>query len=359
MTYQNSSGSIFMQNPVCPVPHYHTDTIVIGHGSGGQMTHDLIQNIFQSQIGNEYLFQGNDSAKIKLPNNQSQIAISTDSHVISPLFFPGGDIGRVAVCGTVNDITTSGAQPLFLTAGFIIEEGFPVSSLQRIVKSIAETCLEAGVKIVAGDTKVVEKGSADGIFINTSGFGVIPDNRQLGGEFAQPGDAVLITGTLGDHAIAVLQARGELGFDSNIESDVAPLNYMIDNLLTAVPDVHVLRDPSRGGLATSLKEIACQSQVGIDLFEKHIPINHQVRSACEMLGFDPLYLANEGKMIIILPDNHAEKALEIIKKSPYGKNAKRIGLITHEHPKDVLLHTPYGSTRLLDMLAGEILPRIC
>lgn len=359
MTSQNSSEPVSMQGPVCPVPHYPTDTIVMGHGSGGQMTHDLIQNIFQSQLGNVYLAEGNDSARITLQQLQGQLAVSTDSHVISPLFFPGGDIGRVAVCGTVNDIVTSGAQPAFLTAGFIIEEGFSMASLQKIVRSIAETCQEAEVKIVAGDTKVVDKGSADGIFINTAGFGIIPQNLRLGGQYAQPGDAVLISGTLGDHGIAVLQARGELGFDSQIQSDVAPLNHMIHDLLDKVQDVHVLRDPSRGGLATSLKEIACQSQIGIDLFEEDIPINQEVRIACEMLGFDPLYLANEGKMIIILPANQADNALELIKKHPYGASAMRIGSVSYEHHTQVLLHTAYGSSRILDMLAGEILPRIC
>jgi hydrogenase expression/formation protein HypE len=348
-----------MQGPVCPLPHQHTDTVVIGHGSGGQMTQDLIRNIFQSRIGNPILAEGNDAARLSFDGKSGQLAVSTDSHVVSPLFYPGGDIGRLAVCGTVNDVAMLGAKPAFLTAGFILEEGFLMDDLHHIVDSMAEACQEADVQIVAGDTKVVEKGKADGVFINTAGFGLIPDGRQIGGQFAKPVDAVLISGSLGDHGIAILQARGDLGFDSQIQSDVAPLNHMIEALLQAVPDVHVLRDPTRGGLATSLKEIACQSLVSIHLDEEALPIKDDVRVACEMLGFDPLYLANEGKAIVILPEQYAEKALQILRKSPYGTSATRIGVISSEDPGVVLLKTAYGTTRILDLLAGEILPRIC
>jgi hydrogenase expression/formation protein HypE len=348
-----------MQGSVCPLPYQHTDTVVIGHGSGGQMTQDLIQNIFQSRIGNPILAEGNDAARLRLDEKSGQIAVSTDSHVVSPLFYPGGDIGRLAVCGTVNDVAMLGARPAFLTAGFILEEGFPMESLYKIVDSMAEACLEAGVQIVAGDTKVVEKGKADGLFINTAGFGLIPDDRQIGGQFAKPGDAVLVSGSLGDHAIAILQARGDLGFESQIQSDVAPLKHMIEDLLSAVPEVHVLRDPTRGGLATSLKEIACQSQMSIHLNEQSIPIKGDVQVACEMLGFDPLYLANEGKVIVILPEKYVEKALGILRNSPYGAMAARIGAVSSEDPGMVLLKTAYGTTRVLDLLAGEILPRIC
>jgi len=349
----------FVQGLVCPVPHHHTDTVVIGHGSGGQMTQDLIRNTFQSQLGNAYLEQGNDAARIGLPSEGSQLAISTDSHVVSPLFYPGGDIGRLAVCGTVNDVTMLGAKPAYLTAGFIIEEGFPMASLNRVITSMANACQEAEVQIIAGDTKVVEKGNADGLFINTSGIGFIPANRQIGGQYAQPGDAVLVSGTLGDHAIAILQARGDLGFDSQIQSDVAPLNHMLHALMNLIPDVHVLRDPTRGGLATTLKEIACQSQVGIQLEEDTIPVNPVVRTACEMLGFDPLYLANEGKVIIILPEESVDLALKTLRSFPYGILATRIGSVFQDYPTEVLLKTTFGSTRILDMLSGEILPRIC
>ncbi|MBG0787415.1 MAG: hydrogenase expression/formation protein HypE [Anaerolineaceae bacterium] len=348
-----------MQGPICPVPHHHTDTVVIGHGSGGSMTRDLICNIFQSHLGNAFLEQGNDAARIGLHNAEGEVAISTDSHVVFPIFYPGGDIGRLAICGTVNDVAMLGAEPAFLTAGFILEEGLPMETLTRVIESMAAACEEAGVQIVAGDTKVVEKGKADGIFINTAGFGLIPPGRDLGGQLAQPGDAVLISGTLGDHGIAVLQARGDLGFESGIQSDVAPLNKMIAALLETVPDVHVLRDPTRGGLATTLKEIACQSQVSIHLDEDAIPVKPAVRTACDMLGFDPLYLANEGKLIVILPEDKVEIALEVLHNNPYGLMAVRIGSVSEADPEQVLLKTPYGTTRILDMLSGEILPRIC
>lgn len=353
------TNPVNMQGPLCPLPHQHTDTVVIGHGSGGKMTQDLIRNIFQTRIGNPILTEGNDAARLSFDGKSGQIAVSTDSHVVSPLFYPGGDIGRLAVCGTVNDVAMLGAKPAFLTAGFILEEGFPMENLHHIVDSMAEACQEAGVQIVAGDTKVVEKGKADGVFINTAGFGMIPDGRQIGGQFAKPGDAVLVSGSLGDHGIAILQARGDLGFDSHIQSDVAPLNHMIEALLVAVPDVNVLRDPTRGGLATSLKEIACQSQISIHLNGKSIPIKEDVQVACEMLGFDPLYLANEGKVIVMLPEKYAEKALEILRSSPYGTMAMRIGSVSSNDPGMVLLKTAYGTTRILDLLAGEILPRIC
>jgi len=356
---QERPETINIQGPVCPIPHQHTETVVIGHGSGGQMTQDLIRHNFHSRIGNVFLSEGNDAARLLLEGIEGQIAVSTDSHVVSPIFYPGGDIGRLSVCGTVNDVAMLGAKPAFLTAGFILEEGFSIDSLNKVIESMAEACIEAGVKIVAGDTKVVEKGKADGIFINTAGFGLIPGGIKIGGQFARPGDVVLISGSLGDHGIAVLQARGDLGFDSGIKSDVAPLNHMISKLLEKIPDVHVLRDPTRGGLATSLKEIACQSQVSIRLDEEAIPIKPDVRTACEMLGFDPLYLANEGKVIIILPGEKAKAALEIVRKSPYGEMAMRIGQVFEEDPGMVLLETAFGTTRILDMLSGEILPRIC
>ncbi len=356
---QDQSQLPHIQGLICPLPHTHTETVVIGHGSGGSMTRDLIANIFQARLNNTILAEGNDAARIHFAEPTGIIAVSTDTHVVSPLFFPGGDIGRLAVSGTVNDVAMLGAHPSYLTAGFVLEEGFPIDQLVKIVESMAETCQEAGVQIVAGDTKVVEKGKADGVFINTAGFGVIPVGRQIGGQYAQPGDAVLISGSLGEHSIAVLQARGELGFESGIQSDVAPLNHMIGDLLAAVPEVHVLRDPTRGGLGTSLNEIACQSNVSIHLEEHLIPVKPDVRVACEMLGFDPLYLANEGKVIVILPENSAETALAALKKSPYGTLSARIGTVAERDPGQVLLHTAFGTTRMISMLSGEILPRIC
>ncbi|MFU8827143.1 MAG: hydrogenase expression/formation protein HypE [Brevefilum sp.] len=356
---QEQSPFPHIQGLICPLPHTPTESVSIGHGSGGSMTRDLIVNIFQARINNAILAEGNDAARIHLLEPTGQIAVSTDTHVVSPLFFPGGDIGRLAVSGTVNDVAMLGARPLYLTAGFVLEEGFPMDQLVKIIDSMAETCQEAGVQIVAGDTKVVEKGKADGVFINTTGFGMIPAGRQIGGQYAQPGDAVLISGALGEHSIAVLQARGELGFESGIQSDVAPLNHMIADLLEAVPEVHVLRDPTRGGLGTSLNEIACQSEVSIHLEENLIPVKPDVRIACEMLGFDPLYLANEGKVIVILPEVYTDTALAVLNNSPYGTMAACIGTVAGQNPGQVLLHTAFGTTRMISMLSGEILPRIC
>ena len=356
---QDKNAANQMQGPVCPLPHHHTETIVMGHGSGGQMTHDLIRNIFQTRIGNSFLAEGNDAARVFIADIGDGLSISTDSHVVSPITFAGGDIGRLAVCGTVNDVAMLGAQPAFLTAGFIIEEGFSIPLLSQIIDSMAAACQEAGVKIIAGDTKVVENGSADGIFINTTGFGKIITDQHIGGQYAKPADAVLISGTIGDHGIAVLHARGDLGFESQIQSDIAPLNQVIIELLETIPEVHVLRDPTRGGLATALKEIACQSQISIQLDEKSIPIKTEVQTACEMLGFDPLYLANEGKVIVILPEQYAEQALSILRNSTYGAMAMRIGSVFQNNPGQVLLRTAFGTTRMLDLLSGEILPRIC
>jgi len=346
-----------MQGPVCPVPLRHTQQIVMGHGSGGRMTQDLIRQVFAPHFSNPALNAGNDFAAV--PDGGGRLAVSTDAHIVAPLFFPGGDIGRLAVCGTVNDVAMSGARPLYLTASFILEEGLPVETLQRVVISMAEAAREAGVQIVAGDTKVVEKGKADGLFISTTGIGWIPEGVAIGGEQARPGDVVLVSGTLGDHGIAVLTARGELGFESDVRSDAAPLNAMIAAVLQAAPHTHVLRDPTRGGLATTLNEIAEQSAAGILLEESAIPVNPTVRSVCEMLGFDPLYVANEGKLIAIVPEDEAEAALTAMRAAPYGAQAARIGRITAENSRRVLLRTLIGGTRLLDVLAGEMLPRIC
>jgi hydrogenase expression/formation protein HypE len=355
-------GSLFVEGSVCPLPLQHKDQIVMGHGSGGRMTHELIQRVFIPHFANEALLSRNDAASLLLPslaNLQGRLSLSTDSHIVSPLFFPGGDIGRLAVCGTVNDVSMLGAIPLYLTAGFILEEGLPVEILEKVLLSMQQAAAEANVKIVAGDTKVVEKGKADGLFINTTGLGWIPEGRHIGGELAQPGDAVLISGSMGDHGIAVLAARGELGFETGVQSDVAPLNDLIQSVLSAAPHVHVLRDPTRGGLATTLNEIAGQSQVNILLDEKRIPIQPAVRAACEMLGFDPLYIANEGKMIVIVPSEEAEAALAAMQTSPYGSMATRIGEIKASPASRVLLKTLIGGTRILDLLAGELLPRIC
>jgi hydrogenase expression/formation protein HypE len=353
-----SDAAVNIEGAVCAPPLTHNEQIVMGHGAGGRMSHQLIQKAFVSAFDNAALRAGDDAARLESALHQN-LAISTDSHVVFPLFFPGGDIGRLAVCGTVNDVAMLGATPLYLTAGFILEEGLPIETLQRVVASMKAAAEEAGVQIVAGDTKVVQKGKADGLYITTSGVGVIPPNRTIGGAWAQEGDAILLSGPIGDHGMAVLDARGELGFQSTIQSDVAPLNHLIEAILKAGSQVHVLRDPTRGGLATTLNEIADQSNVGILLEEERIPVRSEVRAACEMLGFDPLYVANEGKLVAIVAEEEAETILKAMRATRYGEEATRIGTVTSGPRRRVLLRTPLGSTRIVDVLAGEMLPRIC
>jgi len=347
-----------MQGAVCPVPLNHEDVIIMGHGSGGSKTLNLIKNSFVSRFENPILRAGNDAGVIKL-EGRTRIAISTDSHVIYPLFFPGGDIGRLAVCGTVNDISMMGAVPHYLTAGFILEEGLPIQILEKIIDSMQEAANESGVEIIAGDTKVVQKGKGDQVYINTTGFGIIPEGINVSGAYAQPGDSILVSGSIGDHGIAVLEARGELGFQSNIMSDIAPLNGLVMDITKAAPDVHTFRDPTRGGIATSLNEIAHQSNVGIEIDESCIPIKKQVLSACEMLGFDPLYIANEGKLIAIVPHDQAEITLAVMQQNTHGQDAAIIGKVVETHPGRVIIKTQLGSSRLVDILSGELLPRIC
>jgi hydrogenase expression/formation protein HypE len=359
---KTESNRINFIGATCPIPLKHSDHVVMGHGSGGQMTQELIQQVFLPCLANDMLLAGNDFARASLPesaNTHGHLIVSTDSHIVFPLFFRGGDIGRLAVCGTVNDISMSGAIPLFLSAGFIIEEGTQFEVLQRIAASMRDSLQEAGVQIIAADTKVVERGKGDGLFITTTGMGWLPDGLMIGGEKAQPGDEVLISGTIGDHGIAVMSARGEMGIEVDIQSDVAPLNAMIQAVLSAAPHTHVLRDPTRGGLATSLNEIATQSYVAIQLDEKEIPVQSPVRAACEMLGFDPMYIANEGKVIVIVPSNEAQAALDAMHRNQYGKNATRIGTVIQSPAKRLLMRTSIGGTRIIPVLAGEMLPRIC
>ena len=353
-----SEITVNIEGAVCAPPLTHNEQIVMGHGAGGRMSHQLIQKAFMSAFDNPALRAGDDAARLE-SNLHQNLAISTDSHVVFPLFFPGGDIGRLAVCGTVNDVAMLGAKPLYLTAGFILEEGLPLKTLQRVVASMKSAADEAGVQIVAGDTKVVQKGKADGLYITTAGVGVIRTNLSIGGAQAKAGDAIILSGSIGDHGIAVLGARGELGFQSSIESDVAPLNHLIDAMLKASPNVHVLRDPTRGGLATTLNEIATQSNVGILLNEEAIPVHPEVAAACEMLGLDPLYIANEGKLVSMVARNDSEAVLKAMHSTCYGKDAVIIGEVTAEPRRRVLLKTTLGSTRIVDMLAGEMLPRIC
>lgn len=356
--HDRDGTTISIAGATCPMPMSHNEKIVLGHGSGGRMSHELIRKVFYHHFDNPALAAGNDAARVSF-NHGSQLAISTDAHVVWPLFFPGGDIGRLAVCGTVNDVAMLGAQPLYLTAGFILEEGLDIDILQRVVQSMADAATEAGVTIVAGDTKVVQKGKADGLYITTTGVGAILPGVNIGGANAQPGDVVILSGSLGDHGIAVLEARGELGFETAVKSDLAPLNHIVLALLQADVEIHVLRDPTRGGLATSLNEIAQQSQICIQLDENRLPVKPAVAAACEMLGFDPMYIANEGKIIVIVSASDADRALSIIKASPYGSEAVIVGTVEPSPRSRVLMKTPIGSTRIVDVLAGEMLPRIC
>ncbi len=349
--------SLNIESAVCPVPLAHNEQIVMGHGSGGRMSHDLIRKTFLAAFDNAILRTGDDAAPLEL--SSAELAISTDSHVVWPLSFPGGDIGKLAVCGTVNDVAMLGAHPLYLTAGFILEEGLSIETLQRVVNSMKAAAEEAGVQIVAGDTKVVERGKADGLYITTTGVGMRRSGVRIGGANAQPGDAVILSGAIGDHGIAVLGARGELGFTSDIQSDVAPLNHLIEVMLEASLNVHVLRDPTRGGLATTLNEIAAQSNCCITLNEEAIPIHATVSAACEMLGFDPLYVANEGKLVAMVAQEDAERVLAAMRKTRYGEEAAIIGEVTAAPPARVLMKTAIGASRVVDMLAGEMLPRIC
>lgn len=347
-----------MQGPVCPVPLSHGKKIVMGHGSGGKMMNDLIRRSFLPPLNNPALAAGDDAGVVQA-NSCTRLAISTDAHVVWPLFFPGGDIGRLAVCGTVNDVAVMGATPQYLTAGFILEEGLEIDLLERVVASMKAAAAQAGVEIVAGDTKVVQKGKADGLYITTSGVGVLPLGIDLSGHYARPGDVVLISGTIGDHGIAVLAARGELGFDTDLESDVAPLNHLTAAILDASDQVRVMRDPTRGGLASALNEIAMQSGVGILLQEDGIPVHPSVQAACEMLGFDPLYVANEGKLVVIVAAEDADAVLAVMRANPYGQQACVIGQVQESPAGRVLMRTVLGSTRVVDVLTGELLPRIC
>jgi len=344
-------------------PHYvrkldlKTGTVEMTHGAGGLATAQLIEEVFAQHFTNIWLNQGHDGAL--LPALTHPVAVSCDAHVVSPLFFPGGDIGRLAIAGTVNDVAVCGAKPLYIAATFIIEEGFALCELERIVSSMAATAEEAGVAIVTGDTKVVEKGHGDGLYISTTGIGEALVETPINGKSARDGDAVLVTGSMGDHGTAILGKREGMHFASDIRSDAAPLNGLVEALLRQVEHVHVLRDPTRGGLAATLNEIAHQSEVGIELIESAIPVKPEVNSVCEFLGLDPLFVANEGKLIVILAPEDAETALQVLRSHPYGKDAALIGHITAKNPGTVEMLTPFGGRRLIDWLNGEQLPRIC
>lgn len=338
------------------------ETVLLGHGSGGTMMKRIIDQVFYEAYGSDELLEGNDAANLPLPQDGQRLAYSTDSFVVTPQFFPGGDIGRLAVCGTVNDVATSGAVPQYLSCGFILEEGFPVADLRRICASMAEAAREAGVRIVTGDTKVVNRGHGDGVYINTSGIGFIPAGVRLGGELCQPGDKVLLTGTLGDHGITIMSCRESLGFTAAVESDAAPLNHLIAAVLEAAPATRCFRDPTRGGLSSTLNELASQSDVDILVHEENIPVKPAVLGACELLGYDVYQVANEGKMVCVVAADQAEAALEAMRSTKYGKDAAIIGEVSAADPERgprVTLRTAFGGTRILDMLVGEQLPRIC
>ncbi len=342
--------------------------IILGHGSGGKLSHDLIESLFLPSFTNPILETGDDSAVFPLRDgdetlqerlSKEEIAFTTDSYVVKPLFWPGGDIGKLAVCGTVNDLAVVGAIPLYLSAAFVIEEGLLISTLRQIVTSMKKAAEEARVKIVAGDTKVVERGSADGLFINTAGVGLLPGGVKISGSNAQPGDMIILSGIIGDHGIAVLSAREGLVFSNSFKSDVAPLNHMVGAMLRTSHKIHTMRDPTRGGLATTLNEIALQSKVGIRIVEDQIPIREEVAAACEILGYDPLYVANEGKVVACVAPEDTERVLQVMRKTRYGHEAVIIGEVLPEPKGRVVMKTRVGGTRIVDMLVGEMLPRIC
>lgn len=341
----------------CPAPLQHYPTIVMGHGSGGKMMADLIQHMFASAFQNEILDQLGDSAVFSI--NGSRMAFTTDSFVVSPLFFPGGDIGELAINGTVNDLAMSGAHPMFLGSGFILEEGLSMETLGRVVESAAQACGNANVQLITGDTKVVNKGHGDGLYINTTGIGLIPQGVNISPKNAQPGDAVIVSGTMGDHGIAIMSVREGLQFETEIRSDTAPLHGLVDAMLDVTRDIHCLRDATRGGLSAVLNELAFASKIGIEFEEKKVPLRTDVNAACEILGLDPFYIANEGKLVAIVPAKKAEAVLEAMQAHPYGMDAVRIGSVVASHPGLVVAKTGIGGSRVVDLPAGELLPRIC
>jgi hydrogenase expression/formation protein HypE len=341
----------------CPTPLPAKDTILLGHGSGGKLSAELVRDIFLPAFKNPALSRLDDQAVVHL--NGSRIAITTDSFVVKPLFFPGGDIGSLAVHGTINDLAMGGAQPLFLSTAFILEEGLSMDVLRRVVESLQKAAGSAGVQVVTGDTKVVEKGSGDGLFINTTGIGLVPDGIEMSANRARPGDKVLLSGSIGDHGIAILAQREGLEFESAIQSDSAALHTLVGDMLKVTREIRCMRDPTRGGLSSTLNEIAAQSRVGIELIERAIPIREEVKGACELLGLDPLYVANEGKLVAIVAPAVADEVLAAMRRHPLGQEAQIIGTVTEKDPGLVVMRTPLGTTRIVDMLAGDQLPRIC
>lgn len=346
----------------CPIPLRNYPTIVMGHGSGGKMMSDLIRHMFIPLLDNDTLNQLGDSAVVELSqdgDSPTRLAFSTDSFVVSPLVFPGGDIGELAVNGTINDLAMSGAQPLFLSAGFILEEGLPMETLGEITTSFANACQAANVQMVTGDTKVVNKGHGDGLYINTTGIGLIPAGVAIGPKNAQVGDAIIVSGTVGDHGMAIMSVREGLEFETRIVSDTAPLHELVEAMLAASPEVHCLRDATRGGLAAALNELASASGVGFSFEEGKVPVRPAVSAACEMLGMDPYYVANEGKLVAIVAVDAADEVLAAMHSHPLGQEAALIGRVVADHPGMVVSKTAIGGSRVVDLPAGELLPRIC
>ena len=329
----------------------------MSHGAGGRAMAQLIEQLFAAAFDNEWLAQRNDQAL--LPRPEGRIVMATDCHVVSPLFFPGGDIGCLSVHGTINDVAMAGATPLWLAAGFILEEGFALAELKRIVDSMARAARDAGVPIVTGDTKVVEAGKGDGVFITTTGVGVVPPGIEISGDRARPGDSIIVSGSIGDHGMAVMSMRESLAFGTDLRSDTAALHGLVAAMLRAVPEVRVLRDPTRGGLATTLNEIAAQSRVGMVISEEAVPVKRQVAAACEFLGLDPLYVANEGKLVAIVPPEKAQELLEAMRAHPLGEQAALIGEVIADPHHFVQMRTRFGGKRIVDWLTGDQLPRIC
>lgn len=327
------------------------------HGSGGRAMAQLIEELFLRALDNPWLQRLNDQAALDISGGR--VVVSTDSHVVSPLFFPGGDIGRLSVHGTINDVAMCGARPLYLTAAFILEEGFPLADLARIAQSMGRAAHEAGVPVVAGDTKVVEQGNGDGVFITTTGVGVVAPGIDIAADRARPGDRILVSGFLGDHGVAILSLRENLSFTTSIESDTAALHELVAAMVQAVPDIHCMRDPTRGGLGTTLNELAQQSGVGMLIREDRLPVREQVKAACEFLGLDPLYVANEGKLVAICPAQSADRLLAVMKEHPLAGEAAIIGEVRDDPHQFVEMQTTFGGRRIVDWLSGEQLPRIC
>ena len=347
----------------CPVPLSRYDRIVLGHGGGGLLTNELIQGLFLPAFGNEVLDALEDQATLRLGGDNGvrapRVAMTTDSFVVRPLFFPGGDIGKLSVHGTVNDLAVGGARPLYLSAAFILEEGMPVSDLKRIVASMRSACDEAGVALVTGDTKVVDRGKGDQVFITTTGIGLVPEGRSLSIRAARPGDCLVVSGTIGDHGIAIMSVREGIEFETVLESDSAPLTDLVRVMLEACPSIRAMRDPTRGGLSSAVNELAGASRVGVRLDEAAIPVRPEVSGACEMLGLDPLYVANEGKLIAVVPAEDADRLVAVMRTHPLGRNAALIGQVVAEHPGMVTLRSVVGGERVVTLLSGEQLPRIC